>query len=90
MILSLRSNFNTYLISYLASMKLLIVFIIICRLTHQNNNYFIFLFMAMYLYLIGAKVVAIILLNYLSLSILYKLLLRKLENIKAYNIVFIK
>lgn len=88
--LSLRSNSNTYLTSHLASIKLLAVFIIICRSAHQNNSNYIPFFVAMYLYLARAKVDAIILLNHLGLSVLYNLLLRKLRDIKAHNALFIK
>lgn len=87
--LSLRSNFNICLTSYLTSIKLLAVFIIICRSAYQNNSNYIPFFMAIYFYSAGAKVDLIILLNCFRLSVLYNLFRRKLRDIKAYSIVFI-
>lgn len=46
--------------------------------------------MAIYLYSTGAKVNAIILLNYLELFVSYNLLLQKLRDIKAHSTAFIK
>ena len=90
MILSLRSNSDTLLTSHLALMKLLAVFIIMCRSAHRNNSNYIPFLVIMYLYSAGAKVNAITLLNHLGLSVLYNSLLRKLRDIKGHSIVFIK
>lgn len=90
MMLSLRSNSDTRLTSHLASMKLLAVLVIMCRSAHRNNSNYIPLLMAMYLYSAGAKVDAIMLFNYLGLSVLYNSLLRKLRDIKAHSATFIK
>lgn len=88
--LSLRSNSNTCLTSHLASMKLLAVLVIMWRSTHRNSNNYIILLVAMYLYSAGANIDAITLLNYLGLSVLYNLLLRKMRDIKAHSTAFIK
>ena len=90
MMLSLRFNSNTRLTSHLASMKLLAVLVIMCRSAHQNNNNYIALLVAMYLYSTRAKVDAITLLNHLGLSVSYNSLLRKLRDIKAHSAAFIK
>lgn len=94
MVLSISFNFDAHLISHLAShqasMKLLTIFIVMCRLVYQNNSNYIPFFIAIYLNLASAKVDAIILLNYVKLFVLYNLLLQKLKDIKAHNIVFIK
>lgn len=87
--LSLRSNFNICLTSYLTLMKRLAVFVIMCRLAHQNNSNYIPFLIAIYFYSAEAKVDLITLLNCFRLSILYNLFLKKLKDIKAYSTVFI-
>lgn len=76
MMLSLRFNSNIYLTSYLVSIKLLAAFIIMCKSAHWNNSNYILLLVAMYLYLAGAKVDAIMLLNHFGLFVLYNSFLR--------------
>lgn len=76
--------------SHLASMKLLTIFVIICRSTHGNNNNYISLFVIIYIYSVGAKVDIITLFNYLGLFISYNMLLRKLRDITSLNANFIK
>lgn len=76
--------------TYLVSMKLVTIFVILYRLIHQNNNNYVFLFIAMYLYLAGARVDVITLLNYLKLLVLYNISLRKLRNITISSTAFIK
>lgn len=71
-------------------MKLVIIFVILYRLIHQNNNNYVFLFIAMYLYLAGARVDVITLLNYFKLLVLYNISLRKLRNITISSTAFIK
>lgn len=71
-------------------MKLVAIFIIIYRLAHRNNNNYIFFLIAMYMYSAGARVDAITLLNYLGISVLYNILIRKLRNITTSSIAFIK
>lgn len=62
-------------------MKLITILVILCRLAHQNNiNYFPLLIL-LYIYSVVTQVNAIILLNYLGLSVLYPVLLRKLRDI---------
>lgn len=94
MVLGMSSNSNAYLTSHLASyqalMKLLTIFVVICKLAHWNTSNYIPLLVAMYLYLAGAKVDTITLFNYLGLFVLYNLLLRKLRDIKANSAAFIK
>lgn len=89
-ILSLRSNSNIYLTIHLISMKLLAILRIIYRSAYRNNSNYISLLMAMYLYSAGVKVNAIMLLNHLGLSVLYNLLFKKLRDIKAHSVAFIK
>lgn len=57
--LTLRSSS----ISYLTSIKLLEILVIIYRSAHHNNSNEILLFMAMYIYLTDTKVDIIIFLN---------------------------
>lgn len=71
-------------------MKVVAIFVILCRSAHQNASNYFPLLVAIYLYLAGAKVDAITLLNHLGFSILYNVLLRKLEDIKASSTAFIK
>lgn len=90
MILSLKSNSDIRLTSHLALIKLLAVFVIICKSAHRNNSNYISLFMAIYLYSTEAKVDAITLLSHLGLPVMYNLLLRKLRDIKTHSAIFIK
>ncbi len=81
---------STHLTSHLASMKLIAILVIICRSAHQNNSNYLPLLVAMYRNSADAQVDAITLLNYLSLSILYNVLLKTLRNIKNSSAAFIK
>lgn len=63
LMLSIGPISRSPLTSHLASMKLLAMFINICRSAHQNNSNYILLLMTIYIYLAGAKVDAITLLN---------------------------
>lgn len=76
--------------SHLASMKLLAILVILCRSAHRNNSNYFPLLVAIYLYSAGAKVDAITLLNYLGLSVLYNVLLKRLRNIMSSSAAFIK
>ena len=94
MMLSISSNsdahLTSYLVSYHVSMKFLTILVVMCRLTYQNNSNYILLHIAMYLYSAGAKVDAITLLNHLGFSVSYNSLLQKLRDIKAHSTTFIK
>ena len=90
LVLGMRPTANTRLTSHLASMKLVAILVIICKSAHRNNSNYIPLFVAMYLYSVGAKVDAITLFNHLGLSVLFNVLLRKLRDIKASSAAFIK
>lgn len=71
-------------------MKLIAIFLIICRSTHQNNSNYFSLLVVIYLYSVDAQVNVITLLNHLGLSISYNVFLRMLRNIKVSSAAFIK
>ena len=71
-------------------MKLIVIFVILCKLAHWNNSNYISLLIAMYLYLARAQDNVKILLNYLGLLILYKVFFKKLRNITTSNTLFIQ
>lgn len=75
---------------HLASMKLLAIFVILCRSAHRNNSNYFPLLVAIYLYSAEAKVDAITLLNHLGLSVSYNILLKRLRNIMLSSATFIK
>lgn len=76
--------------SHLASMKLLAILVILCRSAYRNNSNYFPLLVAIYLYLAGAKVDAIILLIHLGLLVLYNVLLKGLRSITSASTTFIK
>ena len=76
--------------SQLVSMKLVAILIILCRSAHRNNSNYIPLLIALYLYLAGARIDAITLLNHLGLSVLHNVLLRKLREITRSSAAWIK
>ncbi len=90
LVLGVDPTLRSFLISHLASMKLLTILVIICRSAYHNNNNYILLFMVMYMYSAGIKVNTIFLLNRLSLSILYNVLLRKLRSTNTSSTSFIE
>lgn len=67
----------------LQNMKLLAILAILYKITYQNNNSYFLLLIALYLYLARARIDAIILPNYLGLTVLYKTLQRKLKSIAS-------
>lgn len=84
------TTLSTPYTSYVASIKLIAIFIIMCASAHQNNSNYILLFIAMYFYSASAQVNAIILFNYLGILVLYSILIRKLKGIPISSMVFIK
>lgn len=78
------------LTSYLALIKLLIIFVIICQSTCRKNTNYISLLVAIYIYSAGTKIDTITLLNRLGLFVLYNVFLRKLGSITSSSITFIK
>lgn len=76
--------------SHLASMKLLVILVILCKSAHQNNSNYFSLLVAIYFYLTGVKVNAITLLNYLGLLVLYNVFLKRLRSIMSSSAAFIK
>lgn len=68
---------------HLIAMKLVAVLTILCRSAHLNNSNYLHLLIGLYLYSAGAKVDAITLLNYLSLSVSYNVLHTKLRHITS-------
>lgn len=78
------------LTSHLALIKFPTILVIICRLAHQNNNNYVSLLMAIYIYSADTKVDIITFLNHPGLFILYNVFLGKLKNITIFNTVFIK
>ncbi len=78
------------MISHLASMKLLAILVILCRLDHRKNSNYFLLLVAIYFYLAGAKIDAITLLNHLGLLVSYNMLLKRLRSITLARAAFIK
>lgn len=76
--------------SHFASMKLLAILVIFYKSAHWNNSKRFLFLVIIYFYLAKAKIDAITLLNYLGLSILYNMLLKKLKSITLANTTFIK
>ena len=76
--------------SHLVNMKLVAVFVILCRTAHRNNSNYLPLLIALYLYSAGARVDAITLLNHLGLCVSYDVLQKKLRNITASSMSWIK
>lgn len=90
LIVSIRLLPKLKVILYLVLIKLLVILVILCRSSHQNNsNYFLILF-TIYFYSAGTKIDIINLFNYLSLLVLYNIFLKKLKNIILSSAVFIK
>lgn len=75
---------------HLPSIKLIAIFVILCKLAHQNNNNYILLFIAIYLYLFGVQVDAVIFFNYFGLLVLDNIFLGKLKSIIISSTLFIK
>lgn len=71
--------------SNIISMKLVAILVILYRSVHRNNSNYLLSFIALYVYSAGARTDAIILLNYLGVSISYDALIRKLKGIAAEN-----
>lgn len=91
LIFSIRLTiFSISHISYTILTKLVAIFIIMCRLAHQNNSNYIPFFILPYLYSVNIQVDAITFLNYLGISILYTVFMRKLRGITTSSITFIK
>lgn len=82
--------FESLFIPYLVLIKLMAIFVILYRFAYWNKSNDISLLMAIYLYFAGAMVDAITFLNYLGISVLYNVLLRKLKSITVSNSAFIK
>lgn len=76
--------------SHLVSMKIVVIPVILCQSTHHNNNNYIFFFIALYLYLMEAKVNAIIPFKHFSLSVFYNVLQKKLKNNIMLSVFWIK
>lgn len=89
-ILGIDLTSKSLLIFLLVSVKFVVIFIIFCKFAHQNNSNYILLLVIIYLYFAGARVDAITLFNYLGISILYNMLLKKLRSIIASSSTFIK
>lgn len=72
------------------TMKLVRILVILCQSAHQNNSNYLPLLVALYMYSAGARVDAITLLNHLSLSVLYPVLIKKLCDISTQSRRWIK
>lgn len=83
---SSRYSPNTYIIS----MKLVVILVILCQSAYWNNSNYIPLFIALYFYSFGAKVDAIIFLNDFSLFVLYNMLQKKFYSITLSSQKWIK
>lgn len=88
LIFGVGSTLKSPLTSYLASMKLLAILVIICRSAYWNKSNCIPLLVTMYIYSASAKVDAITFFNRLGLSVLYNMLLRKLRGITSSSTAF--
>lgn len=80
----------TLLTVYFALMKLVTIFVIICRLIHLNNSNYLPLLITIYFYFASTLIDAIILFNHFGLFVLYNILLKTLRNIKVSSAAFIK
>ncbi len=76
--------------SHFILIKFLAILVILYRSVHQNNSNYFSLLISIYVYSAKAKIDTKTLLNYLDLSILYNLLLKKLRNITYLSSAFIK
>lgn len=90
----LISNFcydktRLFLISHLPYIKLRVIFVIICKLSHQNNSNDISLLVIMFIYIANTKIDVITFFNQLSLLISYNMLPRKLRTITILYATFI-
>lgn len=63
------------------SIKIVVIFIILCWSIHQNNSNYIFFLIDFYFHFAGAKVDTITFFNQLSLFDLYDILQKKFKNI---------
>lgn len=90
LIFDIDSTLKSHIIFHLTSIKLLSIFIIICRSFYYNNSTYILLFMIIYIYSVGTKVDTITFVNQLDLFVLYNILLRKFIGITISNAIFIK
>lgn len=71
-------------------MKIIVILVIFCQLAYCNKSNFLSLFIALYIYFVEIKIDAIIFLNHLGLSILYKILLKKSSDITSISKLYIK
>lgn len=78
---SFISQFNDTPKLYIISIKIIIMLVIFCYSTHQNNNNYPPFIIAFYLYLASTKVDTIIFLNYFGLLVFYNILQTKLQEI---------
>lgn len=90
LILGTGLTLKSPLTSHLVSMKLLAIFVIIYRSTHQNFNNYVSLYIIIYMYSAGAKIDTITVFNYPGLFILYNLVLKKLRSIITSSATSIK
>lgn len=75
---------------HLGEMKLVTIFVILCRSAHRNNSNYLPLLIALYLYSAGARVDAITLLNHRGISVFHNTLQQKLKNISSKSPQWIK
>lgn len=76
---SYSSQSSAYL--QLVSIKIVAILVIPCRSAHRNNNNYIPLLIALYMYSAGTRVDAITLFNHLGLSVSYDILQKRLKDI---------
>lgn len=77
-------------VSHLGDMKLVGIFIILCRSAYWNNNNYVSLMITLYLYSAGARINTITLLNHFGLSVSYDVLQKSLKNITSASKALIK
>lgn len=86
LIFSVSPILKNPLTSHLASIKLLAIFVITNKSVYWNNNNYIPLFVAIYIYSASTKVNTITFFNRLDFFVLYNVLLRKLRNVNIFSV----
>lgn len=89
MITNIKLSWN-FQNTHLMTMKIMAILVILCQTIHKNNSNYLLFLIILYLYCAGAWVNAIILLNWLGLTIFYNVLQKRLKDIAANSACMIK
>lgn len=89
---SSQQTFSTSSAVYfqLIGIKIVVILVTLCCSTYQNNSNYIPLLIAIYIYLVGARVDAITFFNHLGLSVSYDVLQKQLKKVTTLSISWIK